>query len=58
MHYINKIMERLKELGTWVVLVIAFWLFSNGMIYLYLNGIGDSKVKNSSQNITILEEIK
>ena len=31
-------MERLKELGTWVILVIAFYLFSNGMIYLCLHG--------------------
>lgn len=58
MHYINKDMERLKELGTWVVLVIAFWLFSNGMIYLYLNGIGNNEVRNSNQNITSSEEIK
>lgn len=53
LHYINKNMERLKELGTWVILVIAFWLFSNGMIYLYLNGIGNKEVKNTSQNIII-----
>ncbi|MDE5830295.1 MAG: hypothetical protein K2H53_00960 [Clostridia bacterium] len=46
-------MNRLKELGTWVVLVIAFWLFSNGMIYLYLNGIGNKEVKNEAQNITV-----
>lgn len=46
-------MDRLKELGTWVVLVIAFWLFSNGMIYLYLNGMGNKEVKNTTQTTTV-----
>ncbi len=41
-------MDRLKELGTWVVLVIAFWLFSNGMIYLYLHSINS---ENSNTNV-------
>ncbi len=50
-------MERLKELGTWVVLVIAFWLFSNGIIYLCLNKIGNNELKNESQT-QIINEIK
>ncbi|MCI8620718.1 MAG: hypothetical protein HFJ50_02645 [Clostridia bacterium] len=29
-------MKRLKELGTWVILVIAFYLFSNGIIHIIL----------------------
>lgn len=45
-------MDRLKELGTWVVLVIAFWLFSNGMIYLFLSAPENTQnniVNNNSQ---------
>lgn len=42
-------MDRLKELGTWVILVIAFWLFSNGMIYLYLHSID---MENNNETIT------
>lgn len=46
-------MDRLKELGTWVILVIAFWLFSNGMIYLYLHSMGnDNKTTNNVINTT------
>lgn len=41
-------MDRLKELGTWVVLVIAFWLFSNGMIYLYLHNMGNDNTNNTT----------
>lgn len=43
-------MDRLKELGTWVVLVIAFWLFSNGMIYLYLNSMENSNINDATTN--------
>jgi len=38
-------MERLKELGVWVVLVIAFYLFSNGLIYIALH---NGSVKNNT----------
>ena len=31
-------MDRLKELGTWIILVLAFFIFSNGLIYLVLHG--------------------
>ncbi len=31
-------MDRLKVLGTWVILVLAFLIFSNGLIYLVLHG--------------------
>ena len=31
-------MDRLKALGLWAVLVLAFFIFSNGLIYLFLHG--------------------
>ncbi len=31
-------MDRLKQLGLWIVLVLAFIVFSNGLIYLMLHG--------------------
>lgn len=43
-------MERLKELGTWVILVIAFYLFSNGLIYIALHN--GSVTNNVSTNNT------
>lgn len=49
-------MDRLKELGTWVILVIAFWLFSNGMIYLFMNSVENTQ--NKVDNNTIQSEIK
>lgn len=30
-------MDRLKELGTWIVLVIALYIFTNVIIYICLN---------------------
>jgi len=30
-------MSRLKYFGTWILVVIAFALFSNAIIYLYLH---------------------
>ena len=44
-------MQRLKVLGTWIVLVIAFYLFSNIMIKLYLNKIKASEVNNNKTQI-------
>lgn len=48
-------MDRLKELGTWVILVIAFYLFSNGMIYLWLHA---PKQENQNQNTVNAETIQ
>lgn len=31
-------MSRLKKLGTWIILVLAFIIFSNGLIYLMIHG--------------------
>ncbi len=31
-------MDRIKRLGTWIVLIIAFLILSNGLIYLILHG--------------------
>ena len=47
-------MERLKVLGTWVILVIAFYLFSNGLIYIALhNGsVKSNNTVNNTQTIT------
>ena len=44
-------MDRLKRLGTWIILVIAFYLFSNGIIYLFLyNGnMSNNKKINETQ---------
>ena len=39
-------MDRLKTLGTWVLLVIAFYIFSQIMIYLFLN-----KSNNEASNV-------
>lgn len=41
-------MDRLKVLGTWIVLVIAFYLFSNGIIYLVTH---NGNLKNNKENI-------
>lgn len=41
-------MDRLKVLGTWLILVIAFYLFSNGIIYLIIHG---GSLKNNKENI-------
>ncbi len=41
-------MERLKELGTWIILVIAFYLFSNGIIYICLQQSGVSKTNETA----------
>ena len=31
-------MDRLKELGLWLILIIVFFIFSNLLIHLVLNG--------------------
>lgn len=49
-------MERLKVLGTWILLVIAFYLFSNWLIYLCLNG--GENAKTNTNNIQTVNEIK
>lgn len=38
-------MERLKVLGTWIILVIAFFIFSSVIIKINLN-----QMKNSNTN--------
>lgn len=52
-------MDRLKVLGTWVVLVLAFAIFSNGIIYLCLNGeeIG-MKIYNMTHKDEIVNQTK
>ena len=40
-------MDRLKTLGTWVLLVIAFYIFSQVITYLFLGG-----PKNVDDNIS------
>ena len=31
-------MDRLKTFGIWLIMVIAFWIYANGLIYISLNG--------------------
>lgn len=49
-------MDRLKELGTWVLLVIALWIFSNGIIYVVLNGMNTNQNNNTEANIETVNE--
>ena len=49
-------MERLKVLGTWVLLVILFYLFSNGMIYLFLHK--GEKVQTQRNNNQVVNQSK
>ena len=52
-------MDRLKVLGTWIILVIAFYLFSNGIIYLVIhNGSLKNNNENIANNMTITENNK
>lgn len=53
-------MDRLKTLGTWVLLVIAFYIFSQIMIYLFLSkgsneasNVPYNEVTNSATNETV-----
>ena len=50
-------MDRLKTLGTWVILVIAFWLFSNGIIYICLHRSNDN-VNNNANNTQVVQTRK
>ena len=47
-------MDRLKTLGTWVLLVIAFYIFSQIMTYLFLYDGEDEK--NNTENTQITSE--
>lgn len=49
-------MGRLKELGTWVILVIAFYLFSNGLIYVCLQSTAFKG--NQINNTYAVNEVK
>lgn len=49
-------MERLKTLGTWVLIIIAFFIFSNIMIKRYLKNIRASENNvNSVQTVQAQE---
>ena len=46
-------MDRLKTLGTWILLVIAFYIFSQVMTYLFLHKaepVEDNVVTNNVTN--------
>ena len=30
-------MDRLKDFAVWIIVIIAFWLFVNGIIYMHLH---------------------
>lgn len=49
-------MKRLKELGTWVILVIAFYIFSNGLIYVCLQS--DVFKNNNNSNKQVVNEAR
>lgn len=49
-------MDRLKELGTWVVLVIAFYLFTNGIIHIFLNQAPFKD--NETNNTQVVDSVK
>lgn len=52
-------MDRLKELGTWIILVIAFYLFSNGLIYIALhNGSVKQNNNNNLNNTQVVTQKK
>ncbi len=52
-------MDRLKELGTWVVLVIAFAIFSNLIMYLFLDGKeAGMKIYNMTHKDEIVNQTK
>lgn len=48
-------MDRLKTLGGWVIIVIAFWLFSNGITYIILHGINFNN-NNTVNNTEIVSK--
>lgn len=49
-------MDRLKRLGTWVLLVLAFFIFTDIIIYICIHN-GSLKSSNT-QNIQTVNEIK
>lgn len=52
-------MDRLKQFGMWIILIIAFWIFANGLIYLVLNGkeLG-MKIYNMTHQDEIINEVR
>ncbi len=52
-------MDRLKSFAMWLIIVIAFWIFTNGIIYLMLNaeeiGIG---IYNMTHQEEMTNEVK
>ena len=49
-------MDRLKELGTWIILAIAFYLFTNGIIYIFLNQTPFKD--NGANNTSVVNSVK
>ncbi len=47
-------MDRLKELGLWLILIIVFFIFSNLLIHLVLNG---EEIGMKIYNMTHKDEI-
>ena len=45
-------MDRLKTLGTWVLLVIAFYIFSQVITYLFLGGPNTAQEGATNNDIT------
>ncbi len=52
-------MDRLKVLGTWILITILFYIFSNAIIYMYFHGeeIG-GKIYNMTHKETVVNEVK
>lgn len=52
-------MDRLKQFGIWLALVIAFAIFSNLMMYLFLDGKeAGMKIYNMTHKDEILNQTK
>jgi len=52
-------MDRIKQFGIWLLLVIVFYLFTNGLIYLWLHGeeLG-MKIYNMTHKEEVINEAK
>lgn len=52
-------MDRLKQFGIWIIIIIAFWIYTNLIIYISLNGaeIG-MKIYNMTHDEEIVNEVK
>lgn len=52
-------MERLKQFGRWILIILAFWIYTNLIIYISLNGeeIG-MKIYNMTHDEEIVNEVK